>query len=150
LHTLTAIPVACCFLAGFLSSLYGAEAIAGSVKTVQGRAQLQRGAASTALQEGMHLLPNDMLRIAADGYAGVILQDGTRLALGPNTELRIDQFIYQPAEGKFAMVLRLTRGILAYVSGKIAQFSPGSIRVETPVGIVGLRGTQFAVTLEGL
>jgi hypothetical protein len=97
----------------------------------------------------MHLLANDLLQTLGDGRLGVILQDGTRLGLGPNTELKIDQFVYEPAEGKFALLVRLTRGVLAYVSGRIARLAPDAVTVETPVGVVGLRGTHFAVSIEG-
>jgi hypothetical protein len=38
---------------------------------------------------------------------------------------------------------------MVYVSGKIAQFSADSVKVETPVGVVGLRGTEVAISLEG-
>jgi hypothetical protein len=44
----------------------------------------------------------------------------------------------------------MARGAMVYVSGKIAQFSPGSVSVETPVGVLGLRGTEFAVALDGV
>ncbi|SPE29144.1 conserved hypothetical protein [Candidatus Sulfopaludibacter sp. SbA6] len=98
----------------------------------------------------MHLLLNDILQTSADGLLGVILQDGTRISIGPNTELKIDRFLYEPAEGKFGLLLRLGRGVLAYISGKIAQFSPDSVTVETPVGVLGLRGTHFAVSIEGI
>jgi len=76
---------------------YGAEAIAGSVKTVQGGALVRRGTQIIPAREGMHLLVNDILQTAADGRIGAILQDGTRIGLGPNTELKIDTFIYEPA-----------------------------------------------------
>jgi hypothetical protein len=77
------------------------------------------------------------------------LEDGTRISLGPNTELKVDRFVYQPAQGKFGLLLRLGRGALAYISGRIAQFSPESVSVETPVAVIGLRGTSFAVSIEG-
>jgi hypothetical protein len=128
----------------------GAETVVGSVKTAHGGAVVHRGADTIPIHEGTHLLLNDFLQTAADGSVGVILQDGTRISLGPNTELKIDQFVYQPVEGKFGLVLRLGRGILAYISGKIAQFSPQSASVETPVGVLGLRGTHFAVSIEGM
>ncbi len=127
----------------------GAETIVGSVKTVHGGVVVRRGAETLPCQEGLHLIPQDTLQTSADGALGVILQDGTRIALGPNTELKIDQFVYQPVEGKFDLLVRLARGVMAYVSGKIAQFSPESIRVETPVGMVGMRGTHFAISLDG-
>jgi hypothetical protein len=127
----------------------GAENIAGSVKTAQGGAVVRRGTATIPAQGGMHLLVNDILQTSADGRLGVILQDGTGIGLGPNTELKIDTFIYEPSAGKFGLLLRLARGVIAYFSGKIAQFAPGSVTVETPVGVIGLRGTHLAVSLEG-
>jgi len=127
----------------------GEESIVGSVKTVRGSAVVLRGTEALPCREGQHLILLDTLQTSADGSLGVILQDGTRIALGPSTELKIDQFVYQPADGKFGLLVRLARGVMAYVSGKIARFSPESVRVETPVGIVGLRGTEFAVSLEG-
>jgi len=130
--------------------LCSADAIAGSVKNVQGAAFVRRGTERLPVREGMHLVVNDVLETAADGRLGVILQDGTRLALGPNAELRMDKFVYQPVEGKFGLLLRLSRGALAYISGKIAQFSTDSASVETPAGVIGLRGTHFAVSIEGM
>ncbi len=128
----------------------GEEAVVGSVKVAQGSAVVRRGPDSLPAKEGLHLFLNDGLQTAADGRLGVILQDGTRISLGPNTELHLDRFVYQPVEGNFGLVLRLTRGVLSYISGKIAQFSPESVKVETPVGFLGLRGTHFAVSLEGI
>ena len=143
---------ACLFLvlSSVAFSARGAETIVGSVKTAQGGAVVRRGTDTIPLRAGAHLLLDDFLQTAADGSVGIILQDGTRISLGPNTELKIDQFVYQPVEGKFGLVLRLGRGILAYISGKIAQFSPQSASVETPVGVLGLRGTHFAVSIEGM
>jgi len=137
-------------LSGLTFPLLGAENVVGSVKAAQGGAVIRRGADSIAAREGMHLLLNDILQTSADGLLGAILQDGTRISLGPNTELKIDRFLYEPAEGKFGLLLRLGRGVLAYISGKIAQFSPDSVTVETPVGVLGLRGTHFAVSIEGI
>lgn len=134
-------------VAGLVAPSQGDETLVGTVKTVHGGAEILRGQTSVPIKEGTHLLLNDTLRTAADGGIGAILQDGTRLSLGPSTELKLDRFVYQPADGKFGLLLQLTRGALAYVSGKIAHFSPGSVSVETPVGILGLRGTEFAVSI---
>ena len=116
-------------LLGFAFAIRAEEAFVGSVKTAQGGAVVRRGTESIPVREGMHLLLNDILQTAADGRLGAILQDGTRISLGPNTELKIDGFIYAPADGKFSLLLRLGRGMLAYSSGRIAQFSPESVTV---------------------
>ncbi len=89
-----------------------------------------------------------MLRTGADGRLGVVLRDDTRVSLGPETEIRIDRFLFAPAQGQLALVLKMVRGVAAYVSGKIAKLSPDAVRVETPVAIVGVRGTRFAAKVE--
>ena len=124
--------------------------VVGSVKIVHGEASIYRSSQVIPAVEGAHLLAHDSLRTSTGASLGLILQDGTRVSLGPNTSLDIDTFTYEPVEGHFALLLRLSRGVLAYISGKIAQFSPGAIQVETPVGVVGLRGTEFAISMEGL
>jgi hypothetical protein len=124
-------------------------AIVGSVKIVRGNTTIHRGSQIIPAVEGLHLQASDRITTSAGGVIGIILQDGTRISLGPNTTLDIDRFLYEPAEGRFGLVLRLIRGAMAYISGRLAQFSPGSVQVETPVGIVGLRGTEFAISLEG-
>lgn len=138
------------FILGGLSlPARGAESIAGSVKTTRGGAVVRRGAQIIPARAGMHLLVNDVLETSADGRLGAILQDGTGVGLGPNTELKIDSFVYEPADGKFGLLLRLARGVMAYFSGGIARLAPGSVTVETPVGVIGMRGTRMAVTIEG-
>ena len=138
------------FFAVFLlsRSVSGAEDFIGSVKTARGGV-VRRATETIPVSEGMHLQLNDTLQTSADGVVGIILQDGTRISLGPNSELKLDRFVYQPADGKFGLLLRLGHGALSYISGKIAHFAPESVSVETPVGVLGLRGTHFAVSLEG-
>jgi hypothetical protein len=63
--------------------------------------------------------------------------------------VRLDKFVYAPAEGNLALAMRFARGIIAYVSGRIAKLSPDAVRLETPAAIVGIRGTRIAVRVEG-
>ncbi len=134
---------------GLAFSALAAEPIAGIIKSLEGTAVVRRGVDSIPAREGMHLLVNDVLRTSPGSRLGALLQDGTRISMGPGTEMTVDRFVYEPVDGKFDLLLRLARGVLTYVSGKIAQFSPNSVRVETPVGVIGLRGTHFAISLEG-
>ena len=120
----------------------------GVVKVVKGQALVQRAGQSLPARDGMGLAEGDLLRTGPDGRLGVLLRDDTRLSLGPDSEIRIDRFAFAPAQGNLALVLRMLRGAATYVSGKIAKLSPEAVRVETPVGIVGIRGTQFAARIE--
>lgn len=91
------------------------------------------------------MFQGDTLRTAADGRLGLTLKDGTRLSLGGGTELRLDTFDYAPAEGRLGLVLRLVRGVTAYISGHIAQLAPGAVKIETPTSVIGIRGTHLLI-----
>ena len=120
----------------------------GIVKVAEGNAVVQRGDQSLPARAGLALQEGDVLRTGADGRLGVVLRDDTRVSLGPETEIRIDRFLFAPAQGQLALVLKMARGVAAYVSGRIAKLSPDAVRVETPVAIVGVRGTKFAAKVE--
>ena len=62
--------------------------------------------------------------------------------------MRLERYVYAPADGGFGMVLSFVRGAAAYVSGHMAKLAPDSIRLETPAAIVGVRGTTVAVRIE--
>lgn len=126
-----------------------AQPFAGTVKKVTGDVVLRRSAARIAVKEGLHLLEHDVVETPTGGSAGFILRDGTRVAMGENTTLEIDRYLFEPGEGKLGLVLRLVRGVMVYFSGKMAELSPGAVQVQTPVGVVGLRGTQMGILLHG-
>jgi hypothetical protein len=135
-------------LIGIASPAAAQTPVAGRVKVASGAVFLVRDKIVTPIKAGQGLLPSDGLRTGADGRVAVTLRDETRLSLGPNSEVRLDQFVYAPGEGHLKFVLRIMRGIVAYVSGRIAKLSPDAVRLETPSGILGVRGTRLVVRVE--
>jgi hypothetical protein len=121
---------------------------AGRVKLVSGSAFIVRGSGLIPAQAGQVVFEADGLRTGIDGKLGVTLKDDTRVSLGPSSEVRVEHFVYAPANGSLALVLKIMRGAVAYVSGQIAKISPDSIRLETPAAIVGVRGTSLAIHVE--
>jgi hypothetical protein len=115
----------------------------GLVKTVTGDAFIQRNGRVMAAHPGDQLVQGDVLHTGATGTMGVILFDDTILSLGSSTETRIEQFAFEPAEHKLGMLLRVARGVIGYVSGRISKLAPGSVRIETPVATLGVRGTYI-------
>lgn len=120
-----------------------APAAAGYAKIVAGTATVVRGGLGQRLNAGDAIFQGDILQTGADGHIGVTLRDDTRLALGPETQLTVTTFEFAPAEERLGLVLRLARGVLDYVSGRIAKLAPGAIRIETPSSVVGVRGTHL-------
>lgn len=143
-----ALSVVVLVLAGS-APVWGQEAAAvGRIKVVSGSAFILRQNATIPAELGQVVFESDGLRTGADGRIGVTLKDDTRVSLGPNSEARIDRFVYAPAEGRLGFVFNIVRGVAAYVSGQIAKLAPDSIRLETPAAIVGVRGTSLAVRVE--
>ena len=136
-----------------LSLLYpiivnASAATVGNVKTLKGEAYIIRNKTPLEAKTGADLFQNDSLKTGADGSMSVVFIDDTLISVGPNSELAINEFHFSPADGKMSFVARLLKGTSAYVSGIIGKLSPQSVRFETPVANIGIRGTKFAVKVE--
>ena len=121
---------------------------AGRIDRVAGTAVILRAGTQVPLKTGDTVLETDVLRTGPDGRIGVTLKDDTRLSLGPASEVRVEKFLYSPQEGKIGLALRVVRGLMAYVSGRIAKIAPDAVRLETPAAIVGVRGTTLVIQAE--
>jgi hypothetical protein len=120
---------------------------AGRIKSASGSVSIVRAGTITAARTGDLIYQSDVLRTGADGRIGLALQDDTRVALGPSSEMRLDRFAFAPADGRLALAIAFVRGVAAYVSGRIARLAPDAIRLETPAAIVGVRGTALAIRI---
>ena len=121
--------------------------VAGRVKISTGSVFIVRDGAQIPAQVGQVVFESDGLRTAADGKVGLTLKDDTRLSLGPNSELKLERFLYTPADSNFSLVLKFVKGAATYVSGRIAKLAPDSIKLETPAAIIGVRGTTLAINV---
>jgi hypothetical protein len=122
---------------------------AGMIKTAKGSVTIERAGRKTAGAPGAAIMASDRISTGADGSAGITLRDETRMALGPNTTLAMEQFAFDSTthEGKVDASVR--RGTLAVVSGKIAKQSPTAVKFSTPTSVLGVRGTEFVIDVEG-
>lgn len=130
-------------------SAFAETAVAGRIKSTSGAVFIVRKGAQIPATPGAPLMEADGIRTGADGRVGITLKDETRLSLGPDSEIRLEQFVYSPGEGRLQFALRIARGLVAYVSGRIAKLSPDAVRLETPSAILGVRGTHLVVRVEG-
>jgi hypothetical protein len=124
------------------------EPVAGVVKNTTGKASIERNGDILSASPGAKVHSKDTLQTGPDGTMGVIFRDDTTLSLGPDTRITIDEFLFSPAEGKLGFVSKMSKGTAAYLSGKINKLSPGATRVETPLAVLGIRGTRFLIEVE--
>jgi len=117
----------------------------GVVRNSAGSATVIRGGNALPAMTGTRLHVGDTLGTGPDGSLGVILRDDSSLSLGPSSSLVLRDFLFSPSEGKFSLLIRLSRGTMAYLSGLIGKLAPEKARFETPLATIGIRGTHFAV-----
>ena len=124
------------------------EQVIGYVKSADATASVVIAGQPTPARPGTPLRQGYVLKTGRPGSMGVTLKDNTLLSIGPDTELALDDYIYSPGKGELKLDVNVTRGSLYYVSGVIAKLKPDAVRVKTPSGLIGVRGTQFAVKVE--
>ena len=144
---LAALPLA---MATALATVF-ATAIAaddvGQIKVAKGQVSVERQGRSLPAQVGMSLASADVLKTGADGSVGITMRDDSLLSAGPNSVLSLDRFEFEPTTQQGRFETRLQRGTLAVVSGRIARQSPQAMTVRTPSAVLGVRGTDFVVSV---
>lgn len=117
----------------------------GYVKIVTGSASVVRTGAERNLTVGSPLFEDDLLKTGKESSLGITMKDGTMLSAGPETELLLDKYAYAPKAGQLGFVARVSQGTLDFVSGMLGKLAPESVAIETPTGVIGMRGTHFVV-----
>ncbi|MGF1527008.1 MAG: FecR domain-containing protein [Candidatus Competibacterales bacterium] len=84
----------------------------------------------------------DILTTGSGARMEVRLADGSEVTLGENTELLVDEFIYQPQEKQHRLGMRMLRGAFLFTSGRGAS-SPRQTQIRLPVAVLGVRGTTL-------
>jgi hypothetical protein len=125
-----------------------AEDNIGVIRNSSGIAHITRGEKVFQAALGTKLHEGDTLTTGSDGSLGIILRDNSLLSIGPESHFVVKSFSFSPAQGKIGLLARISKGTMAYVSGLIGKISPQSVRFETPVASIGIRGTYFAVKVE--
>lgn len=139
--------------AGVLCTLTGTATLSqaqtvGTVKTVTGEAWVMTAGQSVKAQPGTSVQLGSQLKTGKAASMGVTFKDNTLMSFGPDTELTVDEFLYEPTQGQLKLGTSLNKGSLNYLSGMIAKLKPEAVSVKTPTGTIGTRGTQFLVNLE--
>ncbi|RDD62235.1 FecR family protein [Ferruginivarius sediminum] len=127
--TLSSAPVRAADQAGI------AAAVVGDV-TVTGEPRPQ----PVGAESGMDLLRFDRVVTRTDSRAQLLLLDETSFTVGADSELVIDEFVYDPETGG-TVSAEFVEGVFRYVSGRVGKLQPENVQVETPAGTIGIRGT---------
>ena len=84
----------------------------GYVKTHAGAAFVVSAGKSMEAVPGLALRQGDVLRTGDNGRLGVTLLDNTVMSLGPNAEMVIDEYLFEPGNEELGLGVRLLRGTM--------------------------------------
>jgi hypothetical protein len=115
----------------------------GSVATAKGGPTVARGDKLYTLSAGNEIFKGDVLQTGAGGALGVTFDDETTLTLGAQTQITINEFVFQQARTGNTAVYTMARGSLAFFAGQAAK--SGNLKIGTPIASLGVRGTTGVV-----
>jgi len=119
---------------------------AGVSAAVRGQVALTRPPIAQGRQVvgGEPILMQDSIRSGAASGAQLLLLDQTVFTIGAESEVVVDEFVYDPQTSAGRMSARVAQGVFRFVSGKIAKEHPQDVSVKLPTGTLGIRGTLVA------
>lgn len=83
-----------------------------------------------------------------NGRTAIQFLDETRVDVTENSKLVIDEFVYDPNTSTGSLALKASFGTVRYASGQIAKNSKQNVKIRTPTAVVGVRGTDFSLTVD--
>lgn len=81
----------------------------------------------------------DLIQTGADGALGITFADGTSFKVSSNARMELNEYVYDPKGNSNSTLFSLSKGTFTFLAGTIAK--TGNMKVETPVGTMGIRGT---------
>lgn len=125
--------------------LMATEAVPATVVSVSGDV---RGADGRALAAGQTVAQGGSLR-TGEGQATIRLVDGTVLRLRPLTAVQVEDSRRLPAVGGVLSGVRVQEGQVEVKAQKAPNAGLPGFRASTPQGLLGVRGTEFRVAVDG-
>jgi hypothetical protein len=79
------------------------------------------------------------------GEVQILFGDGTRMVVGPNSDMMLDEYVFRAGTAENQFVVRAFNGAFRFITGNSEK---DAYLIQTPSATIGVRGTvfDFAVT----
>ncbi len=102
------------------------------------------GGNSERFYKNDHVFADELIETVKKSSAQIRFLDDTDLWLGASSQLTLDSFIYDPNAGTGEMIAELGTGLFRFVTGNMPN---EGFEILTPVAVIGIRGTDFSVSV---
>jgi len=120
-----------------------AEEDVAKVIAVKKQVFVERGSVGFKAKRKMNLNERDRVLSGDEARAQIRFNDGTLTTLGANSEMTIDSFKWSKKIEQPSAEFTLIKGVFRTVTGAITKVTNPDYKVHTPVGSIGIRGTDF-------
>src|SRR6185437_2463365 len=83
----------------------------------------------------------------SEGQTQLLFLDESSMSVGANSDLTIDQFVYDPKSCTGKLAMSATRCVLRYVGGKLSKQDEG-VTLRTSTATLAVRGGAFIVQIK--
>ena len=104
------------------------------------------GTASRQVVIGQDVVFNERFTTGALGQTQLLFLDESAMTIGPNSDLTIDQFVYDAKSGTGQLAMSASRGLLRFVGGKLSKQEEG-VSLRTSTATLAVRGGAFLLDL---
>ena len=130
----------------YATSLWGSI---GNVDQLEGNGVIDRDKTDITIQEELEVEQFDTVK-TGNGKVGILFIDNTRVDVTQHSKLIIDEFVFDPNTNTGKLSLKAALGTVRYASGQIAKNSRQDVKITTPTATIGVRGTDFSMTIDEL
>lgn len=126
------------------TTAYAASAPVGTIVEVEGSATLTRGGNVYEAGIDTEVYLDDVISTGSKSRVFVLLIDDTEWILSENTKFKVTDFVFDPDNNTGNQArYSVLEGAFRYVSGLVAKKDKPDVDIKTPVGSIGIRGTDF-------
>jgi hypothetical protein len=101
-------------------------------------------AAARQLVLGQEVVHRERITTGVAGQTQILFVDQSAMTVGPNSDLVIDEFVFDPAAGTGKLAANFARGVFRFVGGKLSK-QDNAVSVQTPSATIGIRGGVILV-----
>jgi hypothetical protein len=102
-----------------------------------------------SLKVGSTLAAGERVRTGPDAMAILVFSDEGRISLRADSELLIRHYEIDPTGARTRIELELIKGTVRQISGQASRAQPDRYRLNTPIAVIGVRGTDFLAKTAG-
>ena len=101
------------------------------------------GGTTAPLVVGAHIVHKEKVHTTPAGTVQLLFTDKSSMSIAPNTDIVIDEYVYDPNANNGHMLVSLTQGALRFVGGQLSH--QGEATITTSAANIGIRGGTVTV-----